>query len=85
MAPVPTPIRKWTSDIPNGDLDELLVYPDGSVLVATGRYAHSSGAMRSTWTDFLDGCFDDLVTKRHGADVLSEAKALVRERINAAP
>lgn len=83
MAPTPSPIRKWTSDIPKGDLDELMVYPDGSVWVTTGRYAHNAGSMRSTWAEFLGGCFDELVTKRHGTDVLTEAKALIRARLSA--
>lgn len=78
MAPMQSPLRTWTSDIPNGDLDELMVYPDGTVLVATGRFAHSSGSARCTWDEFLSGHFDELIMKRHGASVLAEAKTFVR-------
>jgi len=79
MPPMPSPLRHWRRDIPDGDLDDLMIYPDGSVWVATGRYAHSSGSTRCTWDEFLAGRFDELITKRYGADVLAEAKAYLRD------
>ena len=74
----PKILRKWTLDIPGGELYELFVFDDETVCSAVGRYAHSSGSAFSSWGEFLSGSLNDLVRQEMGPDFLMEALAFVR-------
>jgi len=75
----PKVLREWALDVPNGELYQCLVYDNGSVCSAVGRYAHSSGSSTCTWAQFLAGSLNDTVGKTMGAQTLSEALAFVSD------
>ena len=73
----PQILKKWVRDVPNGDLYELFVQDDGTVWLATGRSAHSSGAKHCSWEHFLAGELDSAAAGAVGTDALAAAKQLV--------
>lgn len=72
---LPAAVGEWIKDIPDGDLDAVYVFDDGTVCVAGGRYAHSSGSSACTWAEFIDGQLNEVVLAKYGAAVLSEVRA----------
>jgi len=76
----PQILREWNKDIPSEEVQQLLVYEDGYVCSASGRYAHSSGSTSCTWSEFLGGAIDALVTQTLGPKTLEEARQFVLER-----
>jgi hypothetical protein len=74
----PKALRRWTLDIPEGELYELIVFDNRTVYSAVGRYAHSSGSRSCSWEDFCGGTLDELVLKTLGQQPLVESKAFVR-------
>lgn len=77
----PKPLREWRFDDPARELYQLLVMDDQTVCSAFGRYAHSSGATACSWSDFVAGALDDVVTGAHGANVLTEAREFVAAKL----
>lgn len=77
----PKPLREWRFDDPVSELYQLLVMDDQTVRSASGRYAHSSGSTACSWSDFVAGALDDVVTKAHGVDVLTEAREFVAQKL----
>jgi len=73
----PKPLREWRLDDPTSELYQLLVMDDQTVLSAYGRYAHSSGSTACSWSDFVAGAIDDVVTRTQGVEVLTEARQFV--------
>jgi len=72
-------IKKWTNDIPDGELYEVIVHKDKTVTSAYGRLAHSSGSKKVSWVEFMSGEMNELVSKTMGGDTLIEIKEYIRE------
>lgn len=73
----PRALKRWTVDVPGGDLHELTILSNGQVCVASGRFAHSSGSKSCTWAEFAGGTMNVLAVARLGNDVVAEALAYV--------
>ena len=73
----PRILKRWTVDVPKGELYDLMIFADGRVCSATGRYAASSGASYCTWSEFLDGAMNGLVAKTMGETILEEARIFI--------
>jgi hypothetical protein len=71
----PKDIKTWLTDDPESERYELKILNNGTVCIASGRFAHSSGATICTWAEFLDGKIDRVVVNTIGAVALGEAKA----------
>lgn len=76
----PNALRRWTRDVPGGDLHELTILSSEQVCVASGRYAHSSGSACCTWVEFAGGTLNDLATERLGKEVVDDALAYISGR-----
>lgn len=74
----PQAIRKWERDIPGGELYQFIVFDNGTVCAAYGRYSHSSGASQCGWAEFERGQLNELVRSTMGESVLTEALAVIR-------
>ncbi|MFM2478779.1 hypothetical protein [Celerinatantimonas sp. MCCC 1A17872] len=68
----PKKLKEWLNDIPDGELYGVYISDDQKVWCACGRFAHSSGAINTSWSDFLAGELNELVTKTMGQHVLHE-------------
>jgi len=68
----PTILKKWTNDVPDGELYEAYVTDKGCVTSAVGRFSHSSGATTVSVREFLSGSMQDLVADTMGRQVLNE-------------
>lgn len=77
----PKILKQWVHDIPDGELYELMVFDNGSVCSACGRYAHSSGSTTCTWGEFVEGKMHDLVARTVGHQALNEAITFVSSQI----
>ena len=73
----PSVLRRWTLDVPGGDLHELTVLDNGCVCMASGRFAHSSSACTCTWVEFIGGTMNALAADKLGKGVLTEALAYI--------
>ena len=73
-------IKEWKNDIPNGELYGLIIHKEKSVSATVGRFAHSSGSKKVTWSEFLSGEIDELVSKTMGSTVLNEAKSFINKQ-----
>jgi hypothetical protein len=73
----PRILKRWTVDAPNGELYELIILADGRVCSAYGRFALRSGSSYCTWSEFLGGAMNALVTKAMGETVLEEARMFI--------
>ncbi|WP_219703990.1 hypothetical protein [Marinomonas lutimaris] len=67
-----TILKKWTNDVPDGELYEAYVTKKGYVTSAVGRFSHSSGATTVSVREFLSGSMQDLVADTMGRQVLNE-------------
>ena len=74
----PKILKKWVRDIPNGDLHELMIFDNGTVCLAGGRTAHSSGSSACSWQEFLGGKLHSQVESAFGAEVLAKSVKYVR-------
>lgn len=73
----PQVLKKWVRDVPGGELYELFVRDDRTVWMATGRFAHSSGATHCSWEQFLAGQLDSVAAHGVGSEALAAAKQFV--------
>jgi hypothetical protein len=80
MHQAPSVLRRWTRDVPGGDLHELTILSSEQVCVASGRYAHSSGSVFCTWVEFADGTLNALATERLGKEIVDDALAYISRR-----
>lgn len=76
----PSVLRRWTLDVPGGDLHELTILGNGRVCMASGRFAHSSSACTCTWAEFIGGTMNALVADKLGKGILIEALAYISDR-----
>lgn len=70
-------LKKWTNDIPENELYELIVHEEQSVCCIYGRHAHSSGFKKVSWEEFLTGEMNELVVNTMGKRVLSEVATFI--------
>lgn len=73
--------REWKNDIPKGELYELRILGDRTVVASYGRTAHSSGCKIVSWDEFRRGEMDDLVENTMGMIVLHEAKEYLKSLV----
>lgn len=73
----PSVLRRWTVDLPDDALHELTILANDQVCMTSGLFAHSSGAIGSTWSEFLGGTMNALVAERLGKAVLEEARMFI--------
>ena len=76
----PSELRRWTLDVPGGDLHQLTILSNGRVCMASGRFAHSSSSCSCTWAEFEGGTMNALAASKLGQGVVSEAVAYISNR-----
>lgn len=76
----PTVLRRWTMDVPGGDLRELTILSNGQVCIASGRFAHSSGSRSCTWAEFAGGTMNAFAVDKLGKDIVAQALADISDR-----
>jgi len=72
-------IKKWSNDIPDGELYEVSIHKDKTVTSTYGRFAHSSGSKQVSWREFMSGEMNELVSKTTGDKTLAEIKDYIRK------
>ncbi|KJY91593.1 hypothetical protein CWB89_16500 [Pseudoalteromonas piscicida] len=65
-------------DTPDQNLYLVSIQDDGTVLSASGRNAHNSGAKTVSWNEFLQGDMNSLVEETMGIAVLNEVLEKLR-------
>ena len=73
----PTDLKRWTLDVPGGELYILSIQDNDQVCAAYGRYAHGSGSSFCTWSEFIGGALNAFVTEQFGEAVLKEARTFI--------
>jgi hypothetical protein len=73
-------IKEWCNDIPNGELNQLIIHKEKTITVTTGRFAHDSGSKTVTWNEFLAGEMNQLVTTKMGSEVLNDALLFFKQQ-----
>jgi hypothetical protein len=76
----PSALKRWTLDVPGGDLHELTILSNGQVCLASGRFAHSSGSASCTWAEFAGGAMNALAAGKLGPGVVAQALAYISDR-----
>jgi hypothetical protein len=73
----PRELRRWTNDIPGGELYVCGIQSDRTIYSAYGRYAHGSGSTSCSWQEFLDGKLNNFILETMGVEVLEEIRAYI--------
>ncbi|WP_083858368.1 hypothetical protein [Gallaecimonas xiamenensis] len=68
----PIKLKEWRNDIPDGELYGVYIASDQSVCCTSGRFAHASGAISTSWQEFLAGEMNSLVAQKMGTGVLHD-------------
>jgi len=73
-------MKKWTKHNADEEMYEVIIHKDKSVTSVYGRFSHSSGSSKVSWSEFMAGEMNELVSKTMGIQILSAVKEYIREQ-----